>query len=254
METGRFEVVDRQNLTSVLAEQIRGSSGIVDDSTAAEAGKILGVQALIFGRVKNFAPKEQIKEDKWKDKKGYHITYTRIGRCDVAANFKVIDATTGKILSSKDFAYYFDDSTSAVDQDPPSIDINLLCSQSANSVVKSFLKVIAPYKISVPVYFESIKKSVATERGIKLAKADQLENALESFLEAASQEYKDAKDRASAFYNLGVTYKFLGKYDKAFEFVNQAVKINPVEKYANELTDIKKMQADQKKLEEQMNK
>ncbi|MDD2331716.1 MAG: FlgO family outer membrane protein, partial [Candidatus Cloacimonetes bacterium] len=49
--TRRFEVVERQLLNKVLEEQNLGMTGILDESSAARIGKILGVDAIVTGSI-----------------------------------------------------------------------------------------------------------------------------------------------------------------------------------------------------------
>jgi tetratricopeptide (TPR) repeat protein len=52
-ESPFIEVVDRDNLQRLLAEQKLGMSGVVDESTASEAGKVLGLNYVVLGRLIN---------------------------------------------------------------------------------------------------------------------------------------------------------------------------------------------------------
>lgn len=47
----RYEMVDRTHLKGVLAEQDLGAAGVTDSNTAIKAGKMLNVDAIIFGSV-----------------------------------------------------------------------------------------------------------------------------------------------------------------------------------------------------------
>lgn len=49
--TRRFEVLERQLLNKVLEEQNLGMSGLIDASSAAEIGKVLGVDAIVTGTI-----------------------------------------------------------------------------------------------------------------------------------------------------------------------------------------------------------
>lgn len=49
--TRRFEVVERQLLNQVLREQDLGTSGIIDATSAAEIGRMLGVDAIVSGTI-----------------------------------------------------------------------------------------------------------------------------------------------------------------------------------------------------------
>ena len=55
VKTGRFTVVERAHLTTVLAEQNLGQTGMVTAATAAKIGKILGVQFLMAGAITQFS-------------------------------------------------------------------------------------------------------------------------------------------------------------------------------------------------------
>mgnify|MGYP001205036377 CR=1 FL=1 len=53
----KFRVMEREQIQSILDEQEFGASGLVDASSAAKIGKILGVQFLLMGRVTEFSNK-----------------------------------------------------------------------------------------------------------------------------------------------------------------------------------------------------
>lgn len=50
-KTGEFQVIERQLLKKVLEEQKLGMSGMLDASSAAQIGKLLGVDAIVTGTV-----------------------------------------------------------------------------------------------------------------------------------------------------------------------------------------------------------
>lgn len=51
VKEGRFEVVERGMLQKIIAEQKLALSGLVDESTATQLGKVLGVKVVITGTV-----------------------------------------------------------------------------------------------------------------------------------------------------------------------------------------------------------
>ncbi len=55
VKSGAFTVVERQQVNAILEEQHFGLSGAVNASTAAEIGKILGVQAVLLGSITQFS-------------------------------------------------------------------------------------------------------------------------------------------------------------------------------------------------------
>jgi curli biogenesis system outer membrane secretion channel CsgG len=59
VKTGEFIVVERAVMDKVLKEQSLGLAGFVDQGTAANVGKVLGVQALVTGAVTNMGTTNQ---------------------------------------------------------------------------------------------------------------------------------------------------------------------------------------------------
>ena len=55
VRSGRFSVIERRVLEAILAEQDLGASGPVNASTAAELGKVLGVQLMVTGSITQFS-------------------------------------------------------------------------------------------------------------------------------------------------------------------------------------------------------
>jgi len=51
VKSGRFDVVERTMLQKIIAEQKLSTTGAIDDSSASELGKILGVKVIISGSV-----------------------------------------------------------------------------------------------------------------------------------------------------------------------------------------------------------
>ena len=54
MKSGAFVVVEREQLAQVLREQGLGMTGAISPQTAAKAGKLLGLQALVTGKITDF--------------------------------------------------------------------------------------------------------------------------------------------------------------------------------------------------------
>lgn len=89
VKTRRFEVIERQSLDNILAEQGLTSAGIVDADTGAVSGHIRGVDFLMMGTVTKcgFVDKP-VQAGKYKQTK----TTLQLG-----IDFKVVSATTGNI-------------------------------------------------------------------------------------------------------------------------------------------------------------
>ena len=58
VKSGKFIVIERQELEKVLQEQSLGMSGMVTPQSAARVGKLLGVELIVTGSVTEFGQKE----------------------------------------------------------------------------------------------------------------------------------------------------------------------------------------------------
>jgi curli biogenesis system outer membrane secretion channel CsgG len=85
----RFIVVEREALDKLLAEQKLGFSGVLDETTAAKTGRILGAQAIVTGSISEFG--EAKKESK-------HLFKKKVSLVECAADVRVVDTTTGEIV------------------------------------------------------------------------------------------------------------------------------------------------------------
>lgn len=86
VKSGKFDVIERTQIELVLSEQNLGMSGIIDESTAVEVGKLLGAEYVLFGVVTS-ATQQEI------DKFAYTLVVI-----ETSIDVRVIDAETGKII------------------------------------------------------------------------------------------------------------------------------------------------------------
>lgn len=105
VQSGSFSVIERGAVEKILAEQNFGASGRVDTSTAAQIGKILGVDVLILGSITTFG-----RDDTSKKKGGLGgivVPVPIIGgigvkkdkaKAVVGINFRMVATDTAEIL------------------------------------------------------------------------------------------------------------------------------------------------------------
>ena len=89
VKTARFEIVERNKIDKVFKEQNLGLSGMVDENTAAEVGKLLGAEYVVFGSITSATRKDI-------DKFGYILV-----RIEVGIDVRSVNTTTGRILLSE---------------------------------------------------------------------------------------------------------------------------------------------------------
>lgn len=93
--TGNFSVIERSKIEAVLAEQNLGASGRVDPSTAAEIGRILGVDVIILGSITQFDVQQRSSGGGF----GPIAVNTQKTEAYVKLNTRVVSTTTGEILA-----------------------------------------------------------------------------------------------------------------------------------------------------------
>jgi len=101
---GDYRIIDRQAMAKILAEQNFSNSNRADPNSAAQIGKLLGVQVIIIGDITQFG-----NDDKSYGAGGIGGNYSKIlggagglkkSKATVAVTARMIDVNTGEILAS----------------------------------------------------------------------------------------------------------------------------------------------------------
>lgn len=129
-----LDIISRDQLEQVMQEQKLGLRGIIDDKTAAEIGKILGIHEMLTGKITQiiYTPertvKKSIREEKsvaigekkvpYTDKKGRrkyktktiwgdvyaNVTYyTKTAKAKIVGSYKIIGVKTARIKKTESF-------------------------------------------------------------------------------------------------------------------------------------------------------
>ncbi len=85
----RFELVERNRIDKIIEEQKLALSGLIDEKSAIEVGKLSGAEYVVIGNITS-ATKKEI------DKFGYILV-----KLEVGVDVRVVNGTTGKILLSE---------------------------------------------------------------------------------------------------------------------------------------------------------
>ncbi len=90
---GKFTVIERERLDAILREKNLSLSGEIDPRTAIQAGKLLGVEYLLFGNVTEFGEEEAKAQVGW----GLGVDVKR-KKFVSALDARLVSTTTGEIL------------------------------------------------------------------------------------------------------------------------------------------------------------
>jgi len=92
VKTGKFIVVEREKMQRLMEEQKLGLTGAIDSNTAAQMGKILGLNAIVTGAISNFGVRTTGSD--------YLIAQSKRQEATCTVDIRVVDAETGQILSA----------------------------------------------------------------------------------------------------------------------------------------------------------
>lgn len=110
-----LDLISRDRLEQLMAEHQLGDTGILDPNTAAETGRVLGLNAMVFGRVTSVTANRppETREDRrhsreisqGRDRPPLRVNAvtrktTRRANARVIATFQIVDVSTGRFLDT----------------------------------------------------------------------------------------------------------------------------------------------------------
>jgi len=280
LETGYYEILEREKINRILEEKNMALSGIVDDQTAVQVGSLLGVDALIFGDVTTYEIEpdkkitKKVKEKKhtgkyqWvqeKDKKTGQVKTVKkeiiedvwvdksywVRKGTVAINFRVVNVKTGQLLAAYSDSKSYDSSKERRSIFSLSDNNSLkpkgeILNNLSRAICNTFAKKIAPYYVNEKRIIESGEGNIGF--GKKFAESGLWPEAIEAWQQAV----KEMPDEPAAFYNLGLGFEVQGDLDKAEKAYKIAVKLEAKKMYMEALTRIRQAKREREKLREQL--
>jgi hypothetical protein len=255
VDSGRFQVVDRQRMDQTMRELRLSASDLSDPRHAAKLGNLMAAGALIFADV-NEKYEESRGEEQYQDKdKKNHVRRKLRGEANVRTTFRVINVSTGALVVSKQYADQKDDTNYATDRQPDPIEKDKLVQAARAEVLKRFMAAIVPHQVFEDAAFKKDGDLPQLEGAIGWAEHGEWKKAQDAFSDAVTAAKNNPKISSQvlgkAYWDLGLAYEYAGDYDKALSTVEQAQKVSGENDYLDELTHIKQLQADAKKLQEQ---
>jgi curli biogenesis system outer membrane secretion channel CsgG len=271
----QYNLMERNRLRQVLEEQNLGLTGVVDQNTAVQIGKILGVDAMIFGEVSTFQvePDEEGVEKvskqegtgkyEWVNQKNIFTGKTKkvkkeimktvlvdqhykIRRGTVAINFRVVKVETGELLAVHSDSKSYD-SGKVVEGSSKSLKPRgQVLAELSREICTKFANMISIHEMTQQLFVEPGKGPI--DLGRKYAENGLWPEAIETW----EQAVPDLPKESSLFYNLGVAYEINGRYDDAEVMYKKAISLKQKKRYMQAISRIRKAREDQEKLERQM--
>ncbi len=113
VKSGKFMVIERQQLQAVLKEQAMGLSGAITPQSAAQVGKLLGVELMVIGSVNEFGEKQssvggsvggRLGGGKLGGLGGINRLGVETKTARVGLDIRLVNTTTGEIVAAEGIA------------------------------------------------------------------------------------------------------------------------------------------------------
>jgi len=243
LEPGFYEIVERSRIDEVVQEHRFNLSGMVSDSTVKKMGRILGVDAVIFGTVSGYKVESRrgytTIAGYYNKKTGVYVppkkNYYTMKSGNVAVSYRMINIETGKVIAAKSISKDFnkkryDNAFFRLPSD------DSILNDLLKKVTSRFVNEISPHYVSKKRKLEKGKGSFHTKQGVRFAKMGMWEAAIGEWQKALEKDPKNAW----AHNNLGIVYEKRGEVAEARREYQKAGELKPEEKkYKNNLVDLK---------------
>lgn len=244
MANSQVEVLDRSNIEKVLKEQKFSNSGLVDEQSTVELGRLLGSPVLLLVSVHNLkvtkTPSRSLKAE-WKDSKGkVHpsvTTYTARTQIDYSASVQAVDLASGRVYSQQRIAVSPSrEQSSQVFQPeyPSETEVRELAIEQARTQVR---RMLLPWTETRKLVFYDDQDFGMKEAYKRLKLKDTL-GALAKAQESLAQAKADPRVRPKFLgrtnYNVGMCHFILGDYASAKPFLLAARETDPDHKIFRE--------------------
>lgn len=269
-----YKIVERERLNKILNEQKLGMTGMIDEKTAAQIGKLAGVQAIIVGKVIAYSVNDE----------PYTKTVTKSvntgipsqkcdsnGKCKNVPNFrdelvvenhhrrngtvsvsqKVVHVESGEVVWAKNATEQYKYDTGDPPREGgflskviPELGQSEALTSMLDKVSDELARSIQPHKMKEEGEFELGGKEV--NYGIDLIKAGRVDEAIQHYESLVSRN----SGNCSALYNVGVIHFQSNDFQKADASLRAAEKCDLKPRYTTAVGENKK-QWDKWKLESQ---
>lgn len=214
--TDFYEVIERDQLEKIMKEQRLSLSGAIDENSAAEVGKLLGLDVLIIGNA------SYSHNDEWSNSE---LT----GRClkrtvTAKGTMKIISVKTARIVGTKTASASFK-ASGCGDKVSGVMTTDQLADASLKQLSKDFVDYFTPGYEYMVFNMEKVKikefKDKAKEAMNFLKKGD-----LDHAFPIVYAMYEADSYNPKAAYNLGVLYEMVGAYEEAAEYYGIAYELD----------------------------
>jgi curli biogenesis system outer membrane secretion channel CsgG len=224
--TNVFSLVERGELDKILREQNISNSGLIDDSQAAEVGKLLGIDAMLMGSV-TYSSKDEQSTSSYTDKNGAkHYSYCTKRTVSAEANMKIINVNTGQIMGTTVQTSAFSDQK--CDENRSGLlTVEAIAKVCYDDLADKLANYFCPGFVATEFEFEKIKDKEYKDKAKSAMDYIEIGDLNNAFSIYKSIHDIDPYNSASAC-NIAQLYEIVGNYEKALEYYNFAAEVDAV--------------------------
>ena len=239
--TNIFEVIERSRLTQLMSEQSLQASELVDEGKAVSFGQLLGVQAIVMGRLSYSSDdRDWTKEEtgKTRDGREYTVRLPCITR-SVTARYRarIVSAETGAILGGTEGSNPVSETAcgtapntyrSAIEAILPSP--SSMFDNAVDALVPTLVDYLTPHFELLELELEKITTREYRDLADKAAEAAEDLNVDEAYVYYWSI-YEQDPYNPRVLYNLALLNEVVGNYQEARDYYEMAYQLKDEGRY-----------------------
>lgn len=245
--------LSRSDRIELISPQVNGT---IKPSVLIEGDMTNSYQEDIEEQTKTCTRRVQRKDGSHYDEEYDCTEYRRVGYVSVRANFRVIDAETGRLIVPKSASCEKRDWSIYTRYSPPRINRHAMFSDCCREVAWELAKTISPYTELTPVVFYKDRSLPWLEHGIVRAEQGQWDDAVAEFREAVRVVELDRRTKpevaAKAYWDLGVALGYSGEFFEAEIQLRIACSKDRHMECNQAMNELLRLQREHERLKEQM--
>ncbi|HVW06284.1 MAG TPA: CsgG/HfaB family protein [Vicinamibacterales bacterium] len=256
--TEKFDVIDRSNLEAILQEQGFQMTSAVTGQAAVKVGQLLGPAAMFAGKATSCNVEESPLLTDLNSVTGAVKAYIRKITATMNVSVSLVDFTTGRQHAGRfiEARGQLQSESRLGPPEPPSR--QEVMNRMYLDAVRQAMRLILPWDetVEIVVYDDDDAQRFQLKPAVEQMKRGDLHGAAEGLQAAVDQgggPKTTDKDRAKAYYDLGIALMYSDQLNSALPLLDKAAGIDPKNRIiADGLTAAKRMHAleeDQKRLE-----
>ncbi|NQU31763.1 MAG: hypothetical protein HQ521_00875 [Bacteroidetes bacterium] len=222
VKTDFYQIIERDQLQKVLIEQRLSLSGAIDEGSAAEVGRLLGLDIIIMGTVSYSSVDEKGSSLLGLASSSGSNCLTR--KVVAKGTMKMVSVETAQIVGTKSAEtelkiYKCDDQRSGIPRP------EIMAETCMKQLAREFTDYFAPGYQYIEYEFEKIKLKEFKSKG-KEAMGYVENGDLDRGFPIVYAMFEADSYNPKAAYNLGILYEMVGSYPDAYEYYNIAYELD----------------------------